>query len=142
MNKKKPTPPAEPPDALFGRIVSILEETRSNAVRVVNTNMVTVCWLIGREMVLGVEGGEERAENGKRVVAELYARLRQQKSLQSPRPSALSGLEFFSSANPKALPWAVASRPFGAKPHVAPKGQNAIAQGNALGTQPQTSIQP
>jgi len=31
---------AEHPDALFGRIVSILEEARGNVVRAVNTNMV------------------------------------------------------------------------------------------------------
>ena len=37
----------EPPDVLFGRVVSILEQARSNVVRAVNSNMVLAYWLIG-----------------------------------------------------------------------------------------------
>ena len=39
------------PDALFDRIVTILEEARGNVVRAVNTGMVTAYWLIGREIM-------------------------------------------------------------------------------------------
>jgi len=51
---------AEHPDALFGRIVSILEEARGNVVRAVNTNMVLAYWMIGREIVQELQGGEMR----------------------------------------------------------------------------------
>lgn len=63
------------PDALFDRIVTILEEARGRIVRAVNTGMVTAYWLIGREIVEAVQGGEERAEYGKKVVEDLSARL-------------------------------------------------------------------
>lgn len=63
------------PDALFGRVVSILEQAQSNVVRAVNTNMVLAYWLIGREIVQELQGGEERAVYGKQVVEALSARL-------------------------------------------------------------------
>jgi len=66
---------AEHPDALFGRIVSILEEARGNVVRAVNTNMVLAYWMIGREIVQELQGGGKRAEYGKKVVEDLSARL-------------------------------------------------------------------
>ena len=46
---------------LFTRVVSILEEARSNVVRAVNNNMVIAYWLIGREIVQAIQGGEKRA---------------------------------------------------------------------------------
>ena len=64
------------PDALFERIVAILEEARGNLVRAVNTQMVTAYWLIGREIVEEIQGGEERATYGKQVIESLSARLR------------------------------------------------------------------
>ena len=70
--------PVPQPDALFGRIVSILEQAQSNVVRAVNTNMVLAYWLIGREIVLQLQGGEERAAYGKQVVETLSARLTEQ----------------------------------------------------------------
>ena len=66
---------ASMPDALFGRVVSILEQARGNVVRAVNTNMVLAYWLIGREIVEALQGGEERAAYGKKVVEDLSARL-------------------------------------------------------------------
>ena len=65
------------PEALFGRVVSILDEARSNVVRAVNTQMVLAYWLIGREIVLELQGGEERAAYGKGLIAELSRRLTQ-----------------------------------------------------------------
>ena len=70
--------PTEQPDALFGRVVSILERAQGNVVRAVNTNMVLAYWLIGREIVQELQGGEERAEYGKQVVEALSARLMEQ----------------------------------------------------------------
>jgi len=62
-------------DVLFERVVAVLEEARSNVVRAVNSNMVTAYWLIGREIVEEIQGGEGRAEYGKRVLEELSKRL-------------------------------------------------------------------
>ena len=65
------------PDALFGRVVAILEQAQNNVVRAVNTNMVLAYWLIGREIVQDLQGGEERAAYGKQVVELLSAQLMQ-----------------------------------------------------------------
>jgi predicted nuclease of restriction endonuclease-like (RecB) superfamily len=62
-------------DELFGRVVAILEQAQNNVVRAVNTNMVLAYWLIGREIVHELQGGEERAAYGKQVVEMLSARL-------------------------------------------------------------------
>ena len=59
------------PEALFGRVVSILEQAHGNVVRAVNTNMVLAYWLIGREIVEALQGGEERAEYGRQVLETL-----------------------------------------------------------------------
>ncbi len=63
---------------LFDRVVQILEQARSNVVQSVNTNMVTAYWLIGREIVVEIQGGEERAEYGKKVIETLSLQLTEQ----------------------------------------------------------------
>jgi hypothetical protein len=60
---------------LFDRIVSILEQARSNIVHAVNSNTVVAYWLIGREIVKDLQKGEDRAEYGKRVIEDLSNRL-------------------------------------------------------------------
>jgi len=75
MNDAKQKLPVENPDALFGRVVSILEQARGNVVRAVNTQMVLAYWLIGREIVEELQGGGKRAEYGKKVVEVLSLRL-------------------------------------------------------------------
>ena len=60
---------------LFDRVVQILEQARSNVVRSVNTNMVTAYWLIGREIVIEIQGGKERAVYGKQVIETLSQQL-------------------------------------------------------------------
>ena len=62
---------------LFDRVVSILEQARANVVRSVNNNMVIAYWLIGREIVQELQGGDERAEYGKQVIEQLSAKLTQ-----------------------------------------------------------------
>jgi len=62
-------------DNLFDRVVSILEQARSNAVRAVNNNMVIAYWLIGREIIQEIQAGDERAEYGKQVIEQLSAEL-------------------------------------------------------------------
>jgi len=51
----------ENPDALFGRVVSILEQARGQVFRAVNMQMVLSYWLIGREIVESMQGGTARA---------------------------------------------------------------------------------
>ena len=60
---------------LFDRVVLILEQARTNVVRAVNSNMVTAYWLIGREIVQEIQGGDERAEYGKQVIVSLSSKL-------------------------------------------------------------------
>ena len=62
-------------DTLFDRVVSILEQARANVVRAVNSNMVVAYWLIGREIVEELQGGEARAEYGKQVISQLSQQL-------------------------------------------------------------------
>jgi len=62
-------------DDLFHRVVSILEQARANVVRSVNNNMVIAYWLIGREIVQEIQGGDERAEYGKQVIEQLSTKL-------------------------------------------------------------------
>jgi len=78
MNGKKRTPVATPPanvEDLFHRVVAILDQARDSVVRSVNSHMVLAYWHVGREMVQTLQGGEARAEYGKRLVAELSDRL-------------------------------------------------------------------
>ena len=56
---------------LMDRVVTILDQARNNVVRAVNSNMVIAYWLIGREIVQALQGGEERAGYGRRLLAEL-----------------------------------------------------------------------
>lgn len=58
-------------DDLFDRVVTILEQARTNVVRSVNSSMVVAYWLIGREIVEEVQSGEKRAEYGKQVIGNL-----------------------------------------------------------------------
>ena len=62
-------------DGLFQRVAAILDQARGNVARSVNTNMVLAYWLIGREIVQELQGGDERAEYGKQVVENLSSRL-------------------------------------------------------------------
>jgi predicted nuclease of restriction endonuclease-like (RecB) superfamily len=58
-------------ETLFSRVVTILEEARKSTVRAVNGNMILAYWLIGREIVQELQGGQERAEYGEKVIADL-----------------------------------------------------------------------
>lgn len=72
------TPTASRPagtEALFDRIVSILEQARGRIVRAVNSEMVLAYWHIGREIVLQMQGGQARAEYGQEVLDTLSKKL-------------------------------------------------------------------
>lgn len=62
-------------NSLFDRVVSILEQTRINVVRAVNSGMVMAYWLLGREIVMELQGGEERAEYGSQLIEQLSIQL-------------------------------------------------------------------
>jgi predicted nuclease of restriction endonuclease-like (RecB) superfamily len=83
------------PDALFGRIVSILEQAQGNVVRAVNTQMVLAYWLIGREIVQELQGGEERAAYGTKVIADLSARLTERYGQGFSVPNLKNFRQFF-----------------------------------------------
>ena len=68
-------PPAVVEDALFDRVVGILEQARSNVVRAVNGQMVLAYWLIGREIAQEIQGGKKRADYGRQVLADLSMKL-------------------------------------------------------------------
>jgi predicted nuclease of restriction endonuclease-like (RecB) superfamily len=61
--------------SLMDRVVSILEHARVNVARSINSNIVIAYWLIGREMVVALQGGGERAEYGERLLGELSEQL-------------------------------------------------------------------
>jgi len=62
-------------EGLFDRVVSILDQARTNVVRAVNSNMVIAYWLIGREIVEHIQGGEQRAEYGQAIIKTLSKQL-------------------------------------------------------------------
>jgi predicted nuclease of restriction endonuclease-like (RecB) superfamily len=65
----------EPQEALFARVVEIVEAARGHVARSVNTAMVQAYWLIGREIVEVEQHGEKRAGYGERVLEGLAERL-------------------------------------------------------------------
>ena len=75
MKKKKLTNKAIKIDNLFDRVVVILEEARANVVRAVNNNMVIAYWLIGREIVLELQKGKQRADYGAQLIDFLSEKL-------------------------------------------------------------------
>ena len=61
--------------SIFDRVVSILEQARNNVIRTVNSEMVLAYWHIGREIVKAIQGGDKRAEYGKKIIKELSDKL-------------------------------------------------------------------
>jgi predicted nuclease of restriction endonuclease-like (RecB) superfamily len=62
-------------DRLFGRIGEILDQSRANVVRSVNSQMVLAYWHIGREIIQVLQGGDDRAVYGRKVLESLSQRL-------------------------------------------------------------------
>jgi len=56
-------------------VATILEQARTNVVRAVNHNMVVAYWLIGREIVMDLQRGQERAGYGEDLIRALAERL-------------------------------------------------------------------
>ena len=62
-------------DNLFDRVVTILEQARTNVIRTINSEMILAYWHIGREIVQSVQRGDKRAEYGKQIIKELSTEL-------------------------------------------------------------------
>ncbi|MBP9714501.1 MAG: DUF1016 family protein [Sterolibacterium sp.] len=76
---------------LLDRVVAILEQARGNVVRAVNTQMVWAYWLIGREIVHALQGGQERAAYGQQMLDTLSRDL----SLRYGRGFSVTNLKYF-----------------------------------------------
>ena len=57
--------------SLFERVARILESGRGRVLRTINHETVLAYWLIGREIVQALQGGEARAQYGNALIAEL-----------------------------------------------------------------------
>ncbi len=73
---KKKSPPANVPSAvdyssLLGDVVSLLESARRMSARAVNALMTATYWEIGRRIVEGEQGGEQRAGYGDELIQRL-----------------------------------------------------------------------
>ncbi|MBK7074578.1 MAG: hypothetical protein IPH44_20005 [Myxococcales bacterium] len=63
--------PARLEDALFARVLQIVDAARGHAARSVNTTMVHAYWMIGREIVEVEQAGEKRAGYGDELLKRL-----------------------------------------------------------------------
>lgn len=115
MSKPTRTISAGPPDALFGRVVSILDQARGNVVRAVNTNMVLAYWLIGREIVEALQGGEERAEYGRQVLETLSGGLTERYRSGFSVPNLQNFRKFYLAYSTRAIPSVPIKYPTGTK---------------------------
>ncbi|MFZ5445100.1 MAG: PDDEXK nuclease domain-containing protein [Myxococcota bacterium] len=76
LSKKHPRAPRRTTeDALFGRVIGIIEDARGSVARSVNTAMVRAYWLIGREIVEVEQQGARRAGYGDELIDGLATRL-------------------------------------------------------------------
>jgi predicted nuclease of restriction endonuclease-like (RecB) superfamily len=115
MSKAKGKSAAKKPEALFERVVSILEQARGNVVRAVNTNMVLAYWLIGRELVEGVQGGEKRAEYGKQMLSDLSVQLARRYGSGFSVPNLQNFRKFYLAYRTRIIPVANIQYPTGTK---------------------------
>lgn len=75
MTKKTRKITASKPAPIYERIREILESARANVARSVNSTQVVSNWLIGREIFEEEQQGQDRADYGARLVADLSTRL-------------------------------------------------------------------
>ena len=76
---KKTTPPSPTTNSdvssLFERVAGILESGRRRVLHTINHETVLAYWLIGREIIQALQGGEARAQYGNALIAGLSKRL-------------------------------------------------------------------
>ncbi len=97
MGEIQPTPSGL--QQTYERIRAILSEARSRAYRAINTAMVTAYWEIGRAIVEQEQQGQQRAEYGQALIAELSSRLKSEFG-KGFDPSNLSMMRAFHLAYP------------------------------------------
>lgn len=83
--------PGEVADGVFAKVAAILESAQKRVVRQVNSEMVLAYWLIGREVVLALQGGEERASYG----TDLLARLAELLTRRYGRGYSVTNIKYF-----------------------------------------------
>lgn len=82
---------AESDHGLLDRVVGILDAARLRTVRHVNSEMVLAYWLIGREIVQALQGGQDRASYG----AELLEGLSKGLQRRYARGFSVTNLRYF-----------------------------------------------
>ncbi|WP_020589860.1 PDDEXK nuclease domain-containing protein [Desulfobacter curvatus] len=65
-------------DPFFDRIAAILDQSRRNVVRSVNSQVVAAYWHIGREIFEALQAGEKRAQYGQKLLEQLSKKLQAQ----------------------------------------------------------------
>jgi hypothetical protein len=97
-------------DAAYDRIRAILAEARNRAYQAINSAMVLAYWEIGRTIVEQEQRGQERAQYGRQLLADLSGRLRSDFG-KGFDPSNLSMMRAFYLAYPiDALPHSASRR--------------------------------
>ena len=101
------------PAPLLDRVVAILEEARGQVVRAVNTHMVWAYWLIGREIVQALQGGDERAAYGQQVLSEVSRQLTQRYGKGFSLANLQNFRKFYLAYSARAVPAAPIQYPAG-----------------------------
>ena len=113
MTNPAPQTLAPMPAPLLDRVVVILEEARGQVVRAVNTQMVWAYWLIGREIVQALQGGDERAAYGQQVLSEVSRQLTQRYGKGFSLANLQNFRKFYLAYSARAVPAAPSQYPAG-----------------------------
>jgi predicted nuclease of restriction endonuclease-like (RecB) superfamily len=89
------TPITTPEDTLFERVAEIIEASRAQVSRSINTSTVYAYWLIGREIVEVQQEGKERAEYGEGLIKRLATRLTERYGKGFSLPSVKRMKQFY-----------------------------------------------
>ena len=113
MTNPAPQTLAPMPAPLLDRVVVILEQARGQVVRAVNTQMVWAYWLIGREIVQALQGGDERAAYGQQVLSEVSRQLTQRYGKGFSLANLQNFRKFYLAYSARAVPAAPIQYPVG-----------------------------
>ena len=113
MTNPAPQTLAPMPAPLLDRVVVILEEAHGQVVRAVNTQMVWAYWLIGREIVQALQGGDERAAYGQQVLSEVSRQLTQRYGKGFSLANLQNFRKFYLAYSARAVPAAPIQYPAG-----------------------------
>ena len=113
MTNPAPQTLAPMPAPLLDRVVVILEQARGQVVRAVNTQMVWAYWLIGREIVQALQGGDERAAYGQQVLSEVSRQLTQRYGKGFSLANLQNFRKFYPAYSARAVPTAPIQYPAG-----------------------------